>query len=260
MVMRNNLLLDSIRDGQPVFGLFVSIPHPIIIEMIGHAEYDFVIIDCEHTTTSLEQVEEMIRAAELVGVTPLVRIGQLERTNVLRLLDSGAQGIVLPSVESLDQIEEAVQYMYYYPEGQRSLNSGRAGTFGKYSLQEYVQQANEQIMLIPMIESSTGVERSLEIMSHPQVSFVLEGAADLSQSLGVPWQTDHPDVVAALEQVYEASRTADVPYATVARQEQDMQRWRERGVHIFVLGDDRNTAFRAYHTKRKQYRTSGGWT
>ncbi|WP_322922223.1 HpcH/HpaI aldolase family protein [Paenibacillus campi] len=253
-------LMDKIRCGQPVFGLFVSIPHPIIVEMIGAAEYDFVIIDCEHTTTSLDAVEEMVRAAELTGMTALVRIATLERTELLRLLDCGVKGIVIPHVEQVEQIEAAVEHAYYYPIGRRSLNSGRAGTFAKYNLQDYIRQANESIMIVPMIESVRGVQASREILAHPQVSFVLEGAADLSQSLGVPWQTEHPDVQAALDELQRTAAQCDVPYATVARSEADMARWADKGVRIFVLGDDRNTAFRAYMNKRSLYRTAGGWT
>ena len=256
--MRKNTLQEKIARKQQVFGLFVSIPHPIIIEMIGHANYDFVIIDLEHTATSMESVEEMIRAAELVGITPLVRIAKVERTEILKVLDCGAQGIVIPHVETLSQVKEAVHHAYYHPLGMRSLNSGRPGVFGKFPLTEYITEANSQVMIVPMIESVKGVRQSSEILSHPQVSFVLEGAADLSQSLGVPWQTNHPDVREALSVLYENAQQFGVPYATVTRGMEDMAVWRERGVHIYVLGDDRNTAFRAYAQKRNDYGSAGG--
>ncbi|KQY90170.1 siderophore biosynthesis protein SbnG [Paenibacillus sp. Root52] len=256
--MRTNTLKEKISRRRPVFGLFVSIPHPVIIEMIGHAEYDFVIIDLEHATTNMESLEEMIRAADLCGMTPLVRISKVERAEILKVLDCGAQGIVIPHVEGREQVEEAVRHTYYHPLGMRSLNSGRAGVFGKYPLTEYIGQANEQIMVIPMIESVQGIQQSDNILSHPQVSFVLEGAADLSQSLGVPWQTDHADVRSALTTLHDQAQQYNVPYATVTRGIKDMTLWTERGVHIFVLGDDRNTAFRAYVRKRNDYGSVGG--
>ncbi|MBR2564880.1 MAG: siderophore biosynthesis protein SbnG [Paenibacillus sp.] len=256
--MRINTLKEKIARKQEVFGLFVSIPHPIIIEMIGHANYDFVIIDLEHTSTSMETVEELIRAAEGVGLTPLVRIPKVERTEILKVLDCGAQGIVIPHVETLAQVKETVHHAYYHPLGMRSLNSGRPGVFGKFPLTDYIAEANSQVMIVPMIESVKGVRQSPEILSHPQVSFVLEGAADLSQSLGVPWQTNHPEVREALDVLYENAKQARVPYATVTRGIEDMAVWRERGVRIYVLGDDRNTAFRAYAQKRNDYENAGG--
>ncbi|APB77444.1 2-dehydro-3-deoxyglucarate aldolase [Paenibacillus polymyxa] len=256
--MRTNTLKEKIERKQSVFGLFVSIPHPVIIEMIGHAEYDFVIIDLEHAATNMESVEELVRAAELAGMTPLVRISKVERVEILKVLDCGAQGIVIPHVEQREQVEEAVRHAYYHPLGMRSLNSGRPGVFGKYPLTGYIQEANEQVMVVPMIESVEGVRQSASILSHPQVSWVLEGAADLSQSLGVPWQTEHPDVQRALGALYEAAKQCQVPYATVARSQEGMALWAERGVYIYVLGDDQNTAFRAYEQKRNDYGNAGG--
>ncbi len=254
--MRRNRLKEKIAGNEPVFGLFVSIPHPIIVEMIGHAEYDFVIIDYEHASTNMETVEELVRAAELMEMTPLVRISKVDRVDILKALDCGAQGIVIPHTESREQIEEAVHYAYYHPIGSRSLNSGRPGAFAKSSLTGYIAEANEEILIVPMIESVEGVNRSEEILSAPHVGFVLEGAADLSQSLCVPWETEHPEVQRHLEIVHEAARRCNVPYATVSRNVDGHLRWAERGVNIFVLGDDRNTAFRAYSNKRNEYRNA----
>lgn len=256
--MRVNTLKDKIARKQDVFGLFVSIPHPVILEMIGHAGYDFVIIDLEHAATSMESAEELIRTAELAELTPLVRISKVERAEILKVLDCGAQGIVIPHVETLAQVKEAAHHAFYHPLGMRSLNSGRPGVFGKFPLTDYIEEANAQVMIVPMIESVKGVRQSSEILSHPQVSFVLEGAADLSQSLGVPWQTDHPDVREALKALHETAQQVGVPYAAVTRGIEDMTLWRERGVHIYVLGDDRNTAFRAYAQKRNDYGSAGG--
>ncbi|QGQ99112.1 siderophore biosynthesis protein SbnG [Paenibacillus psychroresistens] len=251
--MRINKLKRKINNNEPVFGLFVSIPHPIMIELIGYAEYDFVIIDYEHAATNMETIENMIRAAELLDITPLVRISKVDRIEILKVLDCGAQGIVIPNVECRDQVEEAVLHTYYHPIGMRSLNSGRAGAYAKYSLTDYIAEVNEELMIIPMIESVEGVNQSEAILSEPYVSFVLEGAADLSQSLAVPWDTDHPEVQRNLELLYEMSQRCKVPYAVVSRSLESHSRWAEKGVNIFVLGDDRNTAFRAYRQKRDDY-------
>ncbi|MDP4097192.1 aldolase/citrate lyase family protein [Paenibacillus sp. P96] len=256
--MRKNRLKEKIQRNETVYGLFVSIPHPIVVEMIGHAEYDFIIIDYEHASTNMETVEELIRAAELLEMTPLVRISKVDRIEILKVLDCGAQGIVIPHVERKEQVEKAVQYAFYHPLGRRSLNSGRPGVFGKYPLSEYIARANEEIMIVPMIESVEGVRQSETILSVPQVSFVLEGAADLSQSLHVPWDTGHSEVQRNLEELLEVSRRCSVPYASVARSLDGYTQWADNGTRIFVLGDDRNTAFRAYRQKLHEYRGSAG--
>jgi 4-hydroxy-2-oxoheptanedioate aldolase len=256
--MKKNKLKEKIERQQTVFGLFVSIPHPSVIELIGHAEFDFVIIDLEHTTINLEILENMIRAAELLNITPLVRIDEIERTSILKVLDCGAQGIVIPHVSCREQVIQVIEYSYYHPIGQRSLNSGRPAAFAKNPLTEYIAAANEEIMIIPMIENVEGVHNCKDILSLPQISFVLEGAADLSQSLAVPWQTGHPKVQNALEELHEIGKMCHVPYATVSREKEQHRRWADRGVRIFVLGDDRNTAFRAYRQKKIDYQKITG--
>lgn len=256
--MRKNKLKDKISRNEPVYGLFVSIPQPVIVEMIGCAEFDFVIIDYEHASTNMETVENMIRAAELADITPLVRISEVNRTEILKVLDCGAQGIVIPHVEDREQVERAVQYAYYHPIGMRSLNSGRPGDFAKHSLKDYIAEANDEILVVPMIESAKGVRQSESILSAPHIGFVLEGSADLSQSLGVPWNTGHPEVQRSLEALYEASQRCNVPYAAVSRSVDDHRKWAAMGARIFVLGDDRNTAFRAYRSKLVDYRSAAG--
>ena len=256
--LKENTLKGKIARKEPVFGMFVSIPHPIVIEMIGHAAFDFVIIDYEHATTSMETIENMIRSAELLNITPLVRISTIERTEILKILDCGAQGIVIPNVTSKEQVEEVIYHSYYYPIGMRSLNSGRPGIFGKHSLKEYILKANKELMVIPMIESLTGVNGSESILSIPQVSFVLEGAADLSQSLSVPWETENVKVQVHLEKLYTIARSCNVPYAMVSRNNQAHKKWAQKDVNIFVLGDERGTAFRAFQDKLEYYKSITG--
>lgn len=256
--MKENKLKEKIQRNQPVFGMFVSIPHPIMVELIGLAEFDFVIIDYEHASTNMETIEDMVRAAELFNITPLVRISKVDRIEILKVLDCGAQGIVIPHVKHKEQVEKAIKYAYYHPIGLRSLNSSRPGAFAKYSLNDYIAKANKEIMVVPMIESIEGINESESILSSPHISFVLEGAADLSQSLSVPWNTDHPEVQRNLEKLYGVSKQCKVPYAIVSRKPNNHKKWAKMGVNIFVLGDERGTAFRAYMDKLADYRSLTG--
>ncbi|MCF5282396.1 siderophore biosynthesis protein SbnG, partial [Pseudomonas syringae] len=188
MMLRTNTLKSRIADGQPAHGVISSIPAPAAIELIAEAGFDFVIIDMEHVLINPETVENMIRVAESYDLTPLVRVADLNPKTLLRLLDGGAQGIVLPMIESPEQLADAIAACKYHPLGRRSLNAGRPGSFGKHSLAQYVEAANQQIMVVAMIESAEGVRRAAEIASVPGLDMILEGAADLSQSLGMPWQ------------------------------------------------------------------------
>jgi staphyloferrin B biosynthesis citrate synthase len=187
-MLTRNVLKQKLQNNQPVVGLFCSIPVPVAVEMIGEADFDFVIIDTEHVMVNPETVENMIRAAQAVNITALVRVSQSDPKEILKILDAGAQGIVVPNVESADEVQCIVAACKYFPEGSRSLNGGSPGAFGKNSLVDYMALANREVMVVPMIESLAGVEHITEILKVPGIDMVLEGAADLSQSCGLPWQ------------------------------------------------------------------------
>lgn len=244
-LLRENALKRKLREGKTVYGLFCSIPAPVLVEMIGCAEFDFVIIDTEHVLINPETLENMIRAAETANLTPLVRVADSHPGTILRVLDSGAQGVVVPHVQSREQAESIVRYSRYHPLGMRSLNSGRPGAFGKNDLVAYLQRANEEIMVVPMIESREGVDQIDDILSVPGIDMVLEGAADLSQSYGTPWQTRGEVVRSALHRIQSAAERHGVPYCAIPRAVEDMDGWREKGVRAYVLGDERGIAFRA---------------
>lgn len=257
-MLKENTLLKKITQKQAIFGLFCSIPSPSAIEIIGEAGFDFVIIDTEHVMINHETLENMIRAAEGVNLTPLVRVSDFNPKQMLKILDAGAHGIVLPMVEHAEQVQLAVEACKYYPEGKRSLNAGRPGAFGRAyafgerGLVDYMAFANQQIMIIPMIESKLGVANAHEIVSVEQVSFVLEGAADLSQSLGIPWQIENRPVQDALLHVVDTCKTLNVPYSAIPRKASEQQYWANLGVNIFVLGDERGIAFRALSSRLTQ--------
>ncbi|SMO90219.1 HpcH/HpaI aldolase family protein [Melghirimyces algeriensis] len=243
--MRRNELKRKLDNGHTVWGLFCSIPSPVHVEIIACAGYDFVIIDTEHTLINPETLENMIRAAEARNITPLVRVPDTAFGSILRALDAGAQGVVVPHVNSGKDVEDVVRASRYFPEGMRSLNGGRVPGFGIINLEEYIHLANREVMVIPMIENRVGVENLDDILSVNGVDMVLEGAADLSQSFGIPWQTRHPMVREALQRIHDQTVQHDVPFCAIPRLEEDIQTWKERGVRAFVLGEERGLAFRA---------------
>lgn len=249
-----NELKRRLARGETVLGLFASIPAAVTVELIGQAGFDFVILDTEHTLVNPETLEHMLRAAELAGLTALVRVSRPDPAIVVPLLDGGARGIVLADVRGPEPLQALNECLRFHPLGRRGMNSGRPGRFGADDLVDYLQRANHELMLVPMIESREGVESLQAILQVPGVDMVLEGAADLSQSLGLPWQTEAPEVSEALDRIHVACRYAEVPFCAIPRSAARRDYWRERGVHAFVLGDERGTAFRALQAKLAPYR------
>ncbi|MGB8954038.1 MAG: aldolase/citrate lyase family protein, partial [Tumebacillaceae bacterium] len=124
-MLKPNAMKQKIGSGGTVFGLFGSIPHPSAVDLIGAAGYDFVILDAEHVLVNPETLENMIRAAEAAGLTALVRVPDSAPNTILRVLDAGAQGVVVPHVNNAEEAARIVKASRYYPLGMRSLNGGR---------------------------------------------------------------------------------------------------------------------------------------
>lgn len=254
-MLQANKLKHALRNGNAVYGLLNSVPSPLLVEMLGYAGYDFVILDMEHVNTNPETLENMIRAAECAGLTALVRVPGMDAATVLRALDSGAQGIVVPHLQSRAEAEAAVSASRYHPLGQRGISGGRTTGFGRLDLPGYFELANAELLVAVMIEDRTGVENIDAIVSVPGIDLVLEGAIDLSQSYGVPGQVQHPDVQAAIMAVADACRKHDVPFCAVPRLPEQKEYWLQHGVHAFLLGDDRGVSFRAFKAHLQSWKT-----
>ncbi len=248
-MLTENQLKKAIQAGQPAYGLFCSIPSPTAIEMIAEAGFDFVIIDTEHVLVNPETLENMIRAGDALQITVLVRVGDTDPKGILRVLDAGAKGIVVPMVERAEDVQTAVSAARYHPDGKRSLNGGRPGAFGKNSLADYMTFANREVMVVAMIESRTGLDNIHDILAVNGLDMILEGAADLSQSMGMPWQIKNPEIQECLDNLQRECSRAAIPYCAIPREPDEHEKWIRKGVHTFVLGEERGIAFRALQNK-----------
>lgn len=244
-MLQTNKLKVRLREGRTVFGLLNSIPFPLMVEMIGYAGYDFVILDLEHASANPETLENMIRAAECAGITPLVRVPSAAPDTILRALDAGAEGIVVPHVRTRAEAEQIVAASRYHPLGARGISGGRTTGFGTIDLATYFERANLEIMVVVMIEDREGVENIDDIVSVPGIDMVLEGAIDLSQSFGVPGNAQHASVQAAIARIAAACERHGVPFCAIPRAPEQFERWFHQGVRAFLLGDDRAVSFRA---------------
>ena len=257
-MLRPNKLKRALRGDTPLFGLINSAPAPLLVEMLGYAGYDFVILDLEHASPNPETLENLIRAAECCGVSPLVRVPGAQPDAILRVLDAGAQGIVVPHVCCAEEARIAVRASRFHPLGTRGISGGRTTGFGTLSLPDYMALANAEILVAVMIEDRAGVEAIDEIAAVEGIDLVIEGAIDLSQSYGVPGQPQHTDVLAALDVIAKRCRSAGVPYCAVPRVDGQLEEWLRGGVRCFLVGDDRGVVFRALkaHVSGLRERTS----
>ncbi len=184
--MRENRVKKVMADGGLALGTYVTFADPQVVEIIGLAGYDAAFIDMEHTTFDLNLITEMIRAADLVGITSIIRVPDNDEKLILRLLDAGAEGIIVPHVDGLEGAKRAVDAVRYGPQGHRGGAGGtRATRYGTVSWEDHVQQSNEQILLSVMTEDEAGIADIEKIAALDGVDLVSIGPTDFSEYMGI---------------------------------------------------------------------------
>lgn len=224
---------------QLLFAGWTSIGHPQITEALALSGVDFIGIDIEHSTISLEQSQRIIAAAQAGGTVCLPRIASHNPEMIKRLLDSGAEGIIVPMVSSVDEVERIVSWIKYPPMGRRSFGVARAQTYGD-GFDAYVRRWNELSSIIIQIETVEGVENIDKLLASGEVDGAMVGPYDLSGSLGIPGQIDHPRVREAARHVVEACAKACRACGThlVDPDAVSMQQAIEDGYTFTVLSSD----------------------
>jgi 2-dehydro-3-deoxyglucarate aldolase len=195
---------EKIRAGRPSIGSWMSMAHPSIAEILAMAGYDWVVIETEHTAIDVSEVLRMIIAIEQRGSIPLVRLAWNDPIQAKAVLDSGAAGVLVPSINSRADAELAVRMTKYPPLGFRGVGLARAHGYGA-NFDAYIKNANTDGLLILQIEHIDAVNSIDEILSVEGVDGVFIGPYDLSMSLGVPGELSHPRVIEAQNTVLEAT-------------------------------------------------------
>lgn len=234
--MQTNTTKAKLKAGETVFGCFVRYPDASLIEVLGFQAWDFLVFDGEHGVLEPRDCEHLCRAAELRGVTPIVRVPTNMPHHILRLMDTGPLGLHVPWVNSAREAEAAVQSIKYYPRGQRGLAGVRASGYGQAGpLGEYTAQANLETLVVIHIETMEAVEEASQIAAIDGVDVVFVGPTDLSQSLGVPGQVGHPTVLAAIDRVIEAVAPTSAAFGIMATNALAARQWRARGARYLTV-------------------------
>lgn len=215
--MRLNEVKRRLREGQAVVGCFVGFASAEVVEICGYAGFDFVMIDAEHGPMTTESAYHMVLAAEASGTTPLIRVAQNAPPVILRHMDVGVAGIMVPQVNSAAEAQAVVQAAKYHPQGRRGLAGVRSAGFGiTQTLRDYTAVANRETLVIVQIENVAGVEHVPEILQVPGIDVLFVGPSDLAQSMGYPGQLDHPEVLATIERIVAMCRDHDVALGNIA--------------------------------------------
>jgi 2-keto-3-deoxy-L-rhamnonate aldolase RhmA len=224
--------------GDVLLGAFLNLDSPAAAELCARAGFDWLIVDLEHGAGNEAGLVPMLNAIEITPSAALVRPASGERIRIGRALDLGATGIMVPRLDTVDEVRQAVSYLRYPPDGVRGVALlTRGARFGKVPHAE-VRSLNDEVVGIIQIESAAAVKRVGEIASIDGVDVLFVGPSDLSHSLGIPGELEHPDYLKALDAVVKASRAAGKSAGILIRQARDLQRHLQLGFRFVGIGSD----------------------
>jgi 2-dehydro-3-deoxyglucarate aldolase/4-hydroxy-2-oxoheptanedioate aldolase len=228
--MYPNRVKKALAEGRLQLGTsFAQIPSPDVARILAAAGFDWAFIDTEHGWFGLETVKEVCYASVRAGLCPIVRVVNMDYGLVARALDCGAQGVMFPRVESVELLERAVSWTKFPPAGIRGCGLNIAHIdFAKTTIPEVVEHANANTMVVLQIETRRALEMRDELLSVRGIDAVMVGPVDLSISLGVPGEFQHPKMVTAMEQIRDACIHHGIAPGTQTRTLPLAKFWRER--------------------------------
>lgn len=234
--MNKNKLKAKLEQKKIVTGCVIQLPSPPIVEMCGLVGFDFVYIDTEHSPMNERDCEEMVRAAEVREIVPLVRIPHNNPEEILRFLDSGAKGIIVPGMNNPQEAELAVRAAKYYPRGNRGLAVTRSSDYGLLKpLSKYVHYANDETLVFGIIESQDAVKNVEGILKVDGLDGIFIGTYDLSQSLGFPAEANHPLVKKSIDEILKAAKKRGKYIGASVRSGESPEGYIERGIQILFV-------------------------
>lgn len=231
--MRPNRMKHKLAAGEMVLGPNLQIDHPWLVEMIGLAGFDFVMLDAEHGL-ALNNLPALIGAADAADIPAIVRVPDHSRAYLNWALEAGAGGVQVPMVDTPDQAAALVRETKFAPVGARGFsNATRAADFGRIDALDYAEIANREVLLCVQLETKTSLENAQEIAQVAGVDMVFIGPADLAQSLGYPGQSKAPPVIDAIVRVVNTLHN-HMPVGISAFSAEDVRFWKAHGVRSIL--------------------------
>jgi 4-hydroxy-2-oxoheptanedioate aldolase len=252
--MTNTKMADKLRKGQPVFGTFVKINEPRLIESFGRAGFDYVILDAEHGTYNFHELENMIRAADITNLSTVVRVPDCTEYSILHSLDVGAGAVQVPSLRDMTIAKSGVRFSKYYPQGIRGMcRDQRSGDYGFNVPSEYYSYANKNTLLIYQVETKEMVDQIEELCKIDLVDAIFIGPADLSQSLGKPGQMNAPEVEDAIQHVCKVCLANNKIVGTIVMDPSGFRKYINMGMLYMSISTDMHIFNKALKETAKSF-------
>jgi 2-keto-3-deoxy-L-rhamnonate aldolase RhmA len=238
--VRTNPVKQALREGKTVYGtMMVEFRSSAAAQILAAAGFDYFFIDMEHGTFGYETMSDMIRAGRMAGIAPMVRVSDCQYHLMSRPLDAGAMGLMIPRVETREQVEQIIRWTKYPPWGIRGCGASTGHSeYQATKVGEFIKHANEQVMVIPQIESEEAIQNIEQIVSVKGVDAAVFGPNDLSISLGVPGEVEHPKMVKAFERVLAACNEAGIACGLHVGRVDLVCKWKAKGMRFLCWSTD----------------------
>lgn len=232
-----NFLSSFTARSTGMLGTWVKIPSLETVELLGHAGFDFVVIDMEHAPHGMDLAYRLMFAAQACGMAALVRLPDQTGSEIQRLLDGGADGLLVPRVDSLETAARITRQMVFSPRGERGLGStSRAGRWGLLPMSDYVRRGNDECLRMVQLEDWDTLHQAADYLALPDVGGVFLGLGDLFLSSGKP-ATD-PQVQALVAAVHKAAIDAGKLSGIAAASPQEARRYLDLGYSLVMVSND----------------------
>lgn len=230
-----NNFANRLRAGEVMIGTLISLPSPEICELLGQVGYDWLFIDTEHGAFNPQQAQGMLQAA---APTPcVIRVPVGEAIWLKKALDIGAAGVIVPQVHNSSQAKDIINQCKYSPDGDRGIGIGRAHKYG-IEFERYLENANKETAVILQAESAEAVKNIDDIVSVEGLDAILIGPYDLSASLGLPGQIDHPIVLKAINKIISSCKAANISMGYFGVSSEAVLPYKEKGFTLLTVGVD----------------------
>ncbi len=234
-MQNNNFIKNKLKKGIPVIGTWSVIPSPIVTDIIASSGIDFIIIDAEHGPISFSEAQEMAIACESRGVSPIMRVGGVIESDILKALDIGMHGIQIPNVTNIGDVKKIINYSKYPPVGDRGFSPfTRAGNYSIENSKTHTNISNENILIGINIEGEEGINNLDQILSVDGLDIVFVGLFDLSKALGIPGDVDNPKVERLLREVTQKILDSGKYPGTIATSREKMKSYISIGIKYLL--------------------------
>jgi 4-hydroxy-2-oxoheptanedioate aldolase len=234
-MLSKNYLKEKLESGKPVIGTWCIIPSAVTADIIASSGLDFLIIDAEHGPISFETAQQMVMACESRGVSPIMRLGALNENDILKALDIGVHGVQIPNIFQKQQVEELLLYSKFPPLGNRGFSPfTRAAGYSKANAAIHVNNANNNTLVAINIEGKEAIENIDEILAVKGLDIIFIGLFDLSKALGIPGETDNPELLKYLKELTEKINKAGKYPGTITTSHAAIENFIDMGLKYLV--------------------------